>query len=229
MPPSRTDHTKAQTLATLRTQIRKLEGFKSEAGQTLPLGVAEIDAALPGGGLALGRAHELDIPDPETAAAAAGFLAVILARLAEERGAIVWIAKGRTLYAPGLLPYGLQPENIIFAQARNDGDALWAMEESLRCKALAAVVGEAGDAGLIATRRLQLAAESSLVTAFLLRHTPKQRPSACDTSWQINPAPGGSWQVKLVRARGGRPGQWRVVWNGRSFSSSDRSAEAYPL
>src|SRR5436305_3873403 len=69
------------SLAALRDRIRHIE----QPGRhgVLPFGVAAIDGALPGGGLALGAVHEITGTggDEEDGAAAAGFAAGILARL----------------------------------------------------------------------------------------------------------------------------------------------------
>src|SRR5205814_10625315 len=68
-------------LAALRERIRHIEQPASHG--VLPFGVAAIDRALPGGGLALGALHEiLGIDgDEEDGAAACGFIAGLLARL----------------------------------------------------------------------------------------------------------------------------------------------------
>ena len=73
------------TLTALRDQIRRLE--QPARHGVLPFGVAAIDRALPGGGLALGAVHEIvgTGGDEEDGAAAAGFIAGILARLAPHR------------------------------------------------------------------------------------------------------------------------------------------------
>src|SRR6266404_6167445 len=68
-------------LAVLRDRIRRIE--QPARHGVLPFGVAAIDQALPGGGLALGAVHEIlgADGDEEDGAAAAGFAAGILARL----------------------------------------------------------------------------------------------------------------------------------------------------
>src|SRR5205823_10834115 len=68
-------------LAALRERIRHIERPVSHG--VLPFGVAAIDRALPGGGLARGAVHEiLGIGgDEEDGAAACGFIAGLLARL----------------------------------------------------------------------------------------------------------------------------------------------------
>src|SRR5438445_708947 len=69
------------TLTALRQRIRRIEA-PSRHG-VLPFGVAAIDNALPGGGLALGSVHEIlgAGGDEEDGAAAAGFAAGIIARI----------------------------------------------------------------------------------------------------------------------------------------------------
>jgi protein ImuA len=69
------------SLAALRDQIRQIE--QPARHDVLPFGIAAIDDALPGGGLARGAVHEIlgAGGDEEDGAAAAGFAAGILARL----------------------------------------------------------------------------------------------------------------------------------------------------
>jgi len=133
-------------LSALREQVRRLERGVG-AGRTLPFGVAALDAALPGGGLALGALHEVmgAGPDEEDGAVAAAFAAGILARLARTEGTpILWCLGADDLYAPALAAYGLAPERLLLARCRSDEDILWAMEEGLRSAVLAAVIGEVG-------------------------------------------------------------------------------------
>src|ERR1700675_4511979 len=68
-------------LTALRDRIRHIE--RPTRHGALPFGVAALDCALPGGGLALGAVHEIlgAGGDEEDGAAAAGFAAGILARL----------------------------------------------------------------------------------------------------------------------------------------------------
>src|SRR6266702_6993806 len=71
----------SSSLLALRDQIRHIE--QAARHGVLPFGVALLDDALPGGGLALGAVHEITGAggDEEDGAAAAGFAAGILARL----------------------------------------------------------------------------------------------------------------------------------------------------
>lgn len=226
-PPATGDRT--ALLAELRARIRGLEGLGGEGGRTLPFGVEAVDSALPGGGLPLGCLHEVTAEDPGVGTA---FAAGLLARLAAARPVVwpvmwpvMWIVRGRDLHAAGLAAYGLTPDRLIVVRARRDADALWAMEEALRCPHLSAVLGEAGRLDLTASRRLQLAAESSGVTGVLLRLGADRSVAAATaavTRWRIAPAPAGEeadhgvgeprWRVTLERCRGGRPGAWLLDW-----------------
>src|SRR5918911_5268766 len=91
-------------LSALRERIRALETAGAAPPRVLPFGVAALDAALPGGGLALGALHEVmgAGPDEEDGAVAASFAAGILARLARDAGPgsqVLWCLAEDDLYA----------------------------------------------------------------------------------------------------------------------------------
>lgn len=223
------ENRKNEQLAGLRRQLEALERV-GRSRAVLPFGVAAIDAALPGNGLALGVLHEFSGAglDEENGAIAASFLAGILARLLSPRP-VLWCLAAADLYGPGLAACGLGPERLILARAHGDRDVLWAMEEGLRSTALAAVVGEVEVLSSLASRRLQLAAEASEITAFALRRwrngdkAARQRaaPNAAVTRWRATALPGDlsagepglgrpRWQIELWRCRGGVPNSWIV-------------------
>ena len=230
-PASSRDHA-AGARAALRARIALIEGTAQAAGDipTLPLapvlGSPAIDAALPWGGLPLGVLHEVGATSV-TAAAATGFCAALLARLA---GPVLWVTREDRLHGPGLAGFGLGPAHLIVARAHRQRDVLWAVEEGLRMSRLAAVLGEVDAVDLRASRRLQLAAETSGVTAILLRRAgeltamDQSPPSAAVTRWRVSPAadPGSTpligpprWRLALLRCRGGRPGAWTVQYRHR--------------
>jgi protein ImuA len=182
---------KAAVLAELRGRIRRMEGIGGADGSRfLPLGVPAVDQALPDGGLPLGCLHEVIGENDPFNSVATGFSAAILARIAERQGEIIWITRGDDLYAPGIAAYGLKPERLIVVRARRDADILWAMEESLHCRTLGAVLGEIGDIDMVASRRLQLAAEASGVTGLLLRSASHRLgATASVTRWGLSAAP----------------------------------------
>lgn len=212
-------------LAALRLQIAKLDG-RAHRTKPLPFGLPAIDRHLPSGGLARGALHEFVEGGlaAEFAGCATLFTAGIAARL---NGPVLWCLTRRDLFAPGLSRVGLHPDRVIYAEARRDRDILPLVEEGLRAKGLGAVVGEVARLSLIASRRLQLAAEGSGVTALILRRwwTVAEKdlitlPTVAVTRWRIAPAPSElmpapglgreRWQVELLRCRGAEPHTWIV-------------------
>ena len=222
MPSSRNDR-----LAGLKARIAALEAGTRTPGAVLPFGDARVDACLPGGGLGLGRWHEFvgEGVEAETAASAAAFVAA-LARPLAARGEIVWVFRRDDLFAPGLAGLGLPAERVIGVCARDEAEALAVMEDALSAEGVAAVLGEAGEVGLTAGRRLQLACESRGATGFLIRRRPfggraRREPagSAAATRWRVAPAPSElpagepglgppRFEAVLERCRGGRTGAW---------------------
>jgi protein ImuA len=227
----------ADRLSLLQDRIRRIERPNERRHGVLPFGVEAIDRALPEGGLALGALHEIlgAGPDEEDGAAAAGFAAGIAGRL--DRGIVLWAAKRADLYGPGLAEYGLDPARIVLVRTARDDDILWALEEGLRASnspgGIAAVIGEVGRLPMVAGRRLQLAAERSGITAFLLRRwrnggeaaAERERPSAALTRWRVAALPSlpneligagepgigrKRWRVDLLRCRGARPASWQL-------------------
>ena len=141
----------------------------------------------------------------------------------------MWCLPRPDLYGPGIAAHGLDPGRVVLVSAPRDGEILWAMEEGLRAPGIAAVVGEVGTLPAVASRRLQLAAERSGITAFLLRRwreggqAARERilPNAATTRWRIAAMPSiparnepgvgrPRWRVELLRCRGGEPACWEV-------------------
>ena len=232
--PSVPPHGGVAGLAALRSQVRRLEqgpGF-GKTRPVAPLGLAVLDAALPGGGLPLGALHEIEGERAEwDDGVTTGFCLALLARLEKARcnaGQILWIARQSDLYPPALGAPGardsLDPNRFLLVRARSDAEVLWAMEEGLRCARLAAVVGEVDGLDRLAGRRLQLAAEAGRnetggVTAFALhrRFRPPRRGRAAAApsddllgeSFLGRPR----WRLDLLRCRGAAPGSWQVEWD----------------
>jgi len=238
-------------LATVRAQIAALEaGGRADFG-VLPFGAAEIDACLPGGGLPLGRWHEIGgaAMEVETAAAPAAFTALMAAPLAR-RGEVVWVLRRDDLWAPGLAGLGFPVERLIQVCARDEAEALSVMEDALATVGVSAVVGEVETADLTAGRRLQLACEKRRATGFLIRRRPyggqarrEATGSAAATRWRIASAPSEPpagefglgaprFRAELERCRGGRTGAW-LLEAAQAYESSAYDLEmtdvAHPL
>jgi protein ImuA len=125
-------------------------------------------------------------------------------------------------YRPGL-PEGLR-HGLIHVAAQTPEDALFALEEGLRCRDLAFVMGElAGNPRALsftAQRRLSLAAEKHGVPLWLVRLDAARDLSSARLRWaacsapSVPPrwngqAPGApAWHAELFRARAHPPGAW---------------------
>jgi protein ImuA len=224
-PGARTDRT-APSLADLRRRLVEADRSARLARDALPFGVAAIDAHLPWGGLPLGRLHEFVESglDSEHSAAATAFVGGIGARL---KGTVLWCLRGRDLFAPALASVGLHPDRVVYVETAKDAQVLPAMEDALRHGGLGAVVGEVARLSLVASRRLQLAAEGSGVPALVLRRwrndaerAAGEEPTAVFTRWQVGAAPSRpppvpglsrpSWRVELLRCRGAHSCSWIV-------------------
>ena len=176
----------------LRQEIVRIErgaGARRAGEAVLPFGLDDIDRRLPGGGLALGVLHEVSGigPDEEDGVVPAAFIAGICARLAPAKP-VLWCQTGTgDLYGPGLALCGLKPGRLLLARARTMTELQGAMEEGLHTPAVAAVVGEIAELSGAASRRLQLAAEASGVTAFILRRARTVRTTGRNKELRTNP------------------------------------------
>jgi protein ImuA len=215
-----------------RRMARIARHSAAETPPVLAFGIDAIDARLPGGGLAAGSLHEIagGGPDIEHGAAAALLIGGVLARA---DGRVLWAVERRDLFSPALDGVGLHADRVVFAETgRSASGILLVMEEGLRHRGLAAVVGELGGRlTLTASRRLQLAAETSGVTAFALRRSRRHddpalsEPTAAVTRWRVSALPSAPplahaprvpglgrarWRLDLVRCRGGEAFSWMV-------------------
>jgi protein ImuA len=242
-------------LSALRQAIRGIEArhvADDAAAAAHPLGLAELDAALGGG---LPRAlHEIAAAS-ETEIPAASLFALMLIGKAAPAGAILWIAEDMAgvesgaPYGPGLDAIGIGPERIVTVAAPRARDVLWAMEEALRSRAPAAVVGEIRHEGVeaVAVRRLSLAAHRQTL-ALLLRARPDTRPLAAATRWVIGAARSAAGSpsqesgrkelhatgppvlaVRLVRNRYGPVGSWLLEWKRAGECFDLASAHPQPV
>lgn len=209
----------------LQRQILKLQGHQPSSDQNPSLGLGAIEQAFPGNIFPRAAVHELISANPESAAATNGFMSVMLRALMQQSSSCLWISTRRTLFPPALQAFGMEPERLLFVDVNTVKEALWAMEEALKCNALTAVVGEFTALTFEDSRRLQLAVEQSKVTGFIHRYQPKiENTVACASRWKITPLfsdvpdqlPGMGfprWNIDLLKVRNGKPANWQVQWS----------------
>jgi protein ImuA len=235
-------------LDSLRSQIYQIEcngklsqRLPAESELTISLGNAEINEALPWGGLPIMGLHEI-FGDT----AAVGFAAALINKLVKNSDTpILWCQHGRDLYGHGLAEFGIDPDRLILVEGKSDNDILWAMEEGLRCAGIAVVIGKPYKIPPIVGRRLQLAAEENGVPGILLRPQDRRKnpqsvapTNAALTRWHVTAAPSitpasglglsiPKWNLELQRYRycalnlqkqkkkqriAGRVTSWQVEW-----------------
>lgn len=238
----------SETLHALRRTVADITaGLPGEDGRLISFGVTSLDAAL-AGGLACGALHEIGPAAPLHGGAAAGFAMAMAARALRGGGQAVWIqpdfnvSEAGALYGPGLDLMGLPTGRLVILRVPRPRDALWAMEEALKCRAAGAVVAELASeaADLTATRRLALAAREGGGLGLILAPTLPSpvsgggigggssqlfcsQPSTATTRWEVASARGArdrfgglgptTFALSLVKNRRGRTGQWRLSWD----------------
>ena len=147
-------------------------------------------------------------------------------------------------YGAGLASFGLLPEQVVLIRPADMVELLWAAEEALGCRAVAAVVAEvAGQPKLLdftASRRLSLRAGATGVSIILLRYGAWREASAAHLRWHISSAPSGEtpfdarapgearWRITLEKGAvaGTRQQQWLLGWTEHGFHIVDFPAAA---
>lgn len=220
--------TKADIIAQLQRDILPLQGYAIPLQSKVETGLGPVLQAFPTKTFPTGAVHEFCSWSPESSAATGGFVSGVLGPLMQNNGVCIWISSYRTIFPPALQSFGIAPESVIFINLRKEKEMLWAMEESLKCESLVAVVGEIQEMSFTNSRRLQLAVEKSRVTGFVLRHHPKtMQANACIARWQITSLPGEAdgfpgvgfpkWNVELLKVRNGKPGKWELSYYDNQF------------
>ena len=147
---------------------------------------------------------------------------------AQDRRSVLWVQTRKAARRVGRpyragLPQTLQGR-VIHVLAEKAEDALFALEEGLRCRDLDFVLGEiAGNPKALdftASRRLTLASERHGVPLFLVRLDAARDLSSARMRWEVASAPSPAphwnqrapgtprWRAELFRARAHAPGEW---------------------
>lgn len=247
---------KSATITRLRTHIAALQKNPALAENTKHVGTN--DTLL--GHTPKGTLHEVWSDKYTHAGALAGFtLAQAKGLLTTKRLAIIWLYLGHETgelalpYGAGLKNFGLDPNQIIMGRMTTITDLLWAIEESVACSAVAAVLADISThhkaLDFTASRRLNLRAAASGTSIFIQRYGPNREASAATYRWHIAPtlstkapfdprAPGQSrWQVTLEKGANGNRNFWHVNWTEHGFAidpdtnapQSDKPARKPPL
>ncbi len=219
---------KENVLEQLRREILALQGLRVPMENELrETGLGVINQSFPNQTFPVAATHEFISDTAQNGAASSGFIAALLSVLMC-KGSCLWVSTRCRIFPPALQAFGVSPDQVVFIDAKTNRDALWIIEEGLKCETLGAVVGEVQELGFTESRRLQLAVEASRTTGFIHRYGGAPTNVACVSRWQIRSSisqgdsliPGigfPSWEVELLKIRNGKPGRWLVEWNPGGF------------
>lgn len=230
-----------QRIAALRDSIADIER-KPALAQARALVREDVAGfPLPAGGLL----QEVFTDERRHAGSTLGFaLAQARSLLSQRRPAVIYLQLIRQSqemglpYGPGLLSFGFDPDALVLVRAANMVELLWAAEEALACKAVAAVVADiAGHHKVLdftASRRLGMRAASAGSSIFMLRYGTAREASAAHLRWRLTPtlsarkrfdplAPGAPrWRAQLEKGvLLKQQTEWLLGWTQDGFTSLD--------
>ncbi|SHF16762.1 hypothetical protein [Devosia limi] len=239
-------------LAALRATIADIERRPAlaEAAATPQSGADGFILPTPG------LVQEVFTDERRHAGATLGFaLAQARGLLSAERPAVVYLqlqAEAQEMglpYGPGLVSLGFDPAALVLIRPANIVELLWAAEEAIACRAVAAVLadvaGQPKALNFTASRRLSLRAASSGASAFFLRYGAWREASAAQLRWHIAPALSGPlsfdarasgetrWQARLEKGAitNTHNQEWLLEWteNGFEIIDTGSASPAQPL
>ena len=168
---------------------RRLGGFEDET-EAVSTGIPGLDQLLPQRGLVPGTLTEWLAEETGSGAVQ---LAMLAAREALQNGPLIVIDWPPMIYPPALERIGVPLEQTVFVRPDSLGDALWALEQSLRSPVPGAVFSRVGRLSSRVARRLQLAAEAGSTVGLLLRPgTARGQANWADVRFGVAPVPLGS-------------------------------------
>ena len=177
-----------------------------------------------------GFVHEVFVDAERNTGAALGFALAAARRMqSRHRPAILLMQLARDSqdvgvpYALGLNGYGIDPGTIVLCRPDTTVELLWAVEEAIACKAVAAVIADVGHEAKIldftATRRLSLRSSAGGSSVFLIRYGTGREATAARFRWRIDPSASG--QVPFDPRAPGRPRLVVDLEKGRLGSAKD--------
>ena len=180
-------------------QIWQADELAASQGQTVPTGDALLNAQLPGGGWPVGALVEV-----LQAHSGHNDWRLLLPALVKTEGVLVLVGAPHAPFAPGLAGQGLDPARLLCVNTATPAARMWAAEQALRCKDVAAVLAWLPQARADALRRLQIAAALHHKLLFVMRPIQAQHESSPAVLRVItsNPLLGDALLVNILKRRG---------------------------
>ena len=198
----------------LRTDLRQMQrGLRLEAREkhSVSTGIVPLDDILPDRGLCPGTLSEWIAAE---AGSGATTLAMQAAGRVQNAGPLIIVDSRLSFYAPAFRAVGVCADKAILIRPKSRADVLWALEQSLRCPGIGAVLCPIDRLKTQEFRRLQLAAEAGTAVGILIRPPAATRqPGWADVRLLVRPAPSlpqsfhRRMEVRCVYAKGGMADQ----------------------
>lgn len=208
---------RAQLVAELAQQVRRIERSRSRqrgerartasAETLLSTGIEPLDHCLPEGGLRRGALVEWLAEGAGSGVATLALLAAVAA--SKGGGAVAVIDGGREFYPPAAAALGIALDRVLLVRPESPADALWALEQSLRCPGVAASLAWLDRIDGRLFRRLHLAAEAGGgIGVFIRPAGVRRQPSWAEVRLLVQPLPATSsaarrTRIELLHGRGG--------------------------
>ncbi len=224
--------TRDAVLSQLRWRVGCINEATADPTPVFSTGARAVDALLPSHGLKLDTLVEWVAETPVCGAATLAMVAAATLLSSSSAtssgtssaptGPVFVIDPEGTLYPPAAIALGLPAERIVWVRPRRHADLVWAIDQALRCDAVAAVWASVGDhLDDRDARRFQLAAEIGHTPGLLVRPANvRGKPSFADVRFHVaqkcvpqnrtstnDPAAlSRAWHVTLDRCRGASVG-----------------------
>lgn len=201
------DEHRAETLRALRQLCGKVaRPHEAEAEHRLSLGIPALEVLLPGRGLERGSLVEWLSP-VEGSGVATLAMQGALAALEQHR---VWAVVDATgeFHPPAARGWGVPLESLLLLRPTSVADAVWTVEQCLRCPAIGLTWFRTEHLSDQVARRWKLAAEIGGGLGVLFRPEAAARHASwADVRWRVQPrgavrSTGRVVRVELVSCRG---------------------------
>lgn len=145
-----------------------------------------------------GLLHEVFADEHRQSGAALGFtLGLARSLVAQGREALIYLqlsAEAQEIglpYGLGFSSFGLTPDTLVIGRIGTVPELLWALEESLACRAVAGVIVDLAShpkaLDFTVSRRISLRAAAAGTSAFLIRYGKGREASAARLRWHVKP------------------------------------------
>lgn len=197
----------SDTLTRLRKQLRQIQRRQGRSSEVISTGIAPLDRLFPQGGMARGTLLEWLSQGPGIGAVT---LALLAAREACLKKPLFVFDRRGEFYPPAVASLGIDLARTFFVHPGNAAEEAWAIEQTLRCPGVGAVLACKPPSRGQQLRRFQLASETGgSLGLFVRAASAREEPSWAAVRLLVEPLPSPHdrlLQVTVLRAWGGSTG-----------------------